>query len=50
MVQVSGIPKRGFRALPHIGREETQNGVDGYLVPHHLVGKLGVGHLAGILV
>jgi len=34
----------------HIGREEAEDGVEGDLVPHHLVGELRVGQLAGVLM
>lgn len=39
-----------LRCSPHIGWEKPENGVEGDLVPNHLVGELGVGQLAGILV
>ena len=34
----------------HVGWKETENGVEGNLVPHHLVRILRAGQLAGILV
>lgn len=35
---------------PHVGGEEAEDGVEGDLVPDHLVGELRVGQLAGVLV
>lgn len=34
----------------HIRREEAEDGVDGDLVPDHLVSELRVGQLAGVFV
>jgi hypothetical protein len=55
-----GIGGSGFRIrttlnneipfLPHVSREEAQYRVYGYFVPYHLIGKLCIGHLAGVFV
>jgi hypothetical protein len=34
----------------HVSREEAQYRVYGYFVPYHLIGKLCIGHLAGVFV
>jgi len=36
--------------LPHVRGKEPQHRVDGYLIPHHLIGKLCVRQLASVLV
>lgn len=35
---------------PHVSWEESKNRVERNLIPHHLVGELGVGHLTCVLV
>lgn len=34
----------------HVSWEESKNRVERNLIPHHLVGELGVGHLTCVLV